>query len=94
MISVLGAEERSSVEIEAFLAASESVRFAGPRRLPSHSEVCGPVNRSACYSNAKDADAMALEGGDGIRGGAFVGNQNIDLVSRADNGGVHLSQLA
>ena len=29
MISVLGAEKLSLVEIEAFLATSESVRFAG-----------------------------------------------------------------
>ena len=32
MISVLGAEKLSVVEIEAFLAASESVRFAGQLR--------------------------------------------------------------
>jgi hypothetical protein len=33
MISVLGAEKLSLVEIEAFLAASESVRFVGSSRL-------------------------------------------------------------
>ena len=41
MISVLGAEKLSLVEIEAFLAASESVRFAGCGRT----EIYGWVER-------------------------------------------------
>jgi len=36
MISVLGAEKLSLIEIEAFLAASESVRFAGCSRTEIH----------------------------------------------------------
>ena len=39
MISVLGAEKLSLVEIEAFLAASESVRFVGSSRLGLYSWV-------------------------------------------------------
>jgi hypothetical protein len=35
MISLLGAEKLSLVEIEAFLAASESVRFAGCKPKPA-----------------------------------------------------------
>jgi hypothetical protein len=45
MISVLGAEKLSLVEIEAFLAASESVRFAGCGRT----EIYGWVERLLCY---------------------------------------------
>ncbi|MGA3372620.1 MAG: hypothetical protein ABSC48_12750 [Terracidiphilus sp.] len=45
MISVLGAEKLSLVEIEAFLAASESVRFAGCRRT----EIYGWVERLLCH---------------------------------------------
>src|ERR1017187_169214 len=49
MISVLGAEKLSLVEIEAFLAASESVRFAGPRGLPGRTEIYGWVERLLCH---------------------------------------------
>ncbi len=45
MISVLGAEKLSLVEIEAFLAASESVRFVGCGRT----EIYGWVERLLCY---------------------------------------------
>ena len=45
MISVLGAEKLSLVEIEAFLAASESVRFAGCGRT----EIYGWVERLLCH---------------------------------------------
>jgi hypothetical protein len=45
MISVLGAEELSLVEIEAFLAASESVRFMGCGRT----EIYGWVERLLCH---------------------------------------------
>ena len=45
MISVLGAEKLSLVEIEAFLAVSESVRFVGPRGLPGRTEIYGWVVR-------------------------------------------------
>lgn len=45
MISVLGAEKLSLVEVEAFLAASESVRFAGCGR----SEIYGWVERLLCH---------------------------------------------
>jgi hypothetical protein len=45
MISVLGAEKLSLVEIEAFLAASESVRFAGCGRR----EIYGWVERLLCH---------------------------------------------
>ena len=41
MISVLGAEKLSLVEIEAFLSASESVRFVGCSRT----EIYGWVER-------------------------------------------------
>ena len=44
MISVLGAEKLSLDEIEAFLAASESVRFVGTGRA----EVYGWVERLLC----------------------------------------------
>ena len=45
MISVLGAEKLSLIEIEAFLAASESVRFAGSGRL----ELYKWVERLLCH---------------------------------------------
>jgi transposase InsO family protein len=45
MISVLGAEKLSLVEIEAFLGASESVRFVGCGRA----EIYGWVERLLCY---------------------------------------------
>jgi transposase InsO family protein len=45
MISVLGAEKLSLVEIEAFLTASESVRFAGCGRM----EIYGWVERLLCH---------------------------------------------
>jgi hypothetical protein len=45
MISVLGAEKLSLVEIEAFLAASESVRFTGC----GHTEIYGWVERLLCH---------------------------------------------
>src|ERR1035438_6656037 len=45
MISVLGAEKLSLVDIEAFLAASESVRFAGCGRA----EIYGWVERLLCH---------------------------------------------
>ena len=45
MISVLGAEKLSLVEIEAFLAASGSVRFSGCGR----SEIYGWVDRLHCH---------------------------------------------
>jgi hypothetical protein len=45
MISVLGAEKLSLVEIEAFVAASESVRFAGCGRT----EIYGWVERLLCH---------------------------------------------
>ena len=45
MISVLGVKKLSLVEIEAFLAASERVRFAGCGR----SEICGWVERLLCH---------------------------------------------
>src|ERR1017187_5724534 len=45
MISVLGAEKLSLVEIEAFLAASESVRFMGCGRT----EIYGWVERLLCH---------------------------------------------
>jgi hypothetical protein len=45
MISVLGAEKLSLVEIEAFLAASESVRFAGCNRA----EIYHWVERLLCH---------------------------------------------
>jgi transposase InsO family protein len=45
MISVLGAEKLSLVEIEAFLAASEGVRFAGCGRT----EIYGWVERLLCH---------------------------------------------
>jgi transposase InsO family protein len=45
MISVLGAEKLSLVEIEAFLAASESVRFVGCGRA----EIYGWVERLLCH---------------------------------------------
>jgi transposase InsO family protein len=45
MISVLGAEKLSLVEIEAFLAASECVRFAGCGRT----EIYGWVERLLCH---------------------------------------------
>jgi transposase InsO family protein len=45
MISVLGAEKLSLVEIEAFLAASVSVRFAGCGRT----EIYGWVERLLCH---------------------------------------------
>ena len=45
MISVLGAEKLSLVEIEAFPAASESVRFAGCGRM----EIYGWVERLLCH---------------------------------------------
>ncbi len=45
MISVLGAEKLSLVEIEAFLAASEGVRFVGCGRT----EIYGWVERLLCY---------------------------------------------
>lgn len=45
MISVLGAEKLSLVEIEAFLGASESVRFAGCGRT----EIYGWVERLLCH---------------------------------------------
>jgi hypothetical protein len=45
MISVLGAEKLSLVEIEAFLAASESVRFSGCGRT----EIYGWVERLLCH---------------------------------------------
>ena len=45
MISVLGAEKSSLVEIEAFLAASESVRFTGC----GHTEIYGWVERLLCH---------------------------------------------
>ncbi len=44
MISVLGAEELSLAEIEAFLQASESVRFSGCSRT----EIYGWVERLLC----------------------------------------------
>jgi hypothetical protein len=45
MISVLGAEKLSLVEIEAFVAASESVRFSGCGRT----EIYGWVERLLCH---------------------------------------------
>ena len=45
MISAPGAEKLRLVEIEAFLAASESVRFAGCGRT----EIYGWVERLLCY---------------------------------------------
>ena len=45
MISVLGAEKLSLVEIEAFLAASESVRFVGCGRT----ELYQWVERLLCH---------------------------------------------
>jgi transposase InsO family protein len=45
MISVLGAEKLSLVEIEAFLAASDSVRFVGCGRA----EIYGWVERLLCH---------------------------------------------
>ena len=45
MISVLGAEKLSLVEIEAFLGASESVRFVGCGRA----EIYGWVERLLCH---------------------------------------------
>jgi len=45
MISVLGAEKLSLVEIEAFLSASESVRFVGCNRA----EIYGWVERLLCH---------------------------------------------
>jgi len=45
MISVLGAEKLSLVEIEAFLTSSESVRFVGCGRT----EIYGWVERLLCY---------------------------------------------
>jgi transposase InsO family protein len=45
MISVLGAEKLSLVEIEAFLAASDSVRFVGSSRV----ELYKWVERLLCY---------------------------------------------
>jgi hypothetical protein len=45
MISVLGAEKLSLVEVEAFLSASESVRFAGCGRT----EIYGWVERLLCH---------------------------------------------
>ena len=45
MISVLGAEKLSLVEIEAFLASSESVRFVGCGRT----EIYGWVERLLCH---------------------------------------------
>ena len=45
MISVLGAEKLSLVEIEAFLAASESVRYVGCGRT----EIYGWVERLLCH---------------------------------------------
>jgi transposase InsO family protein len=45
MISVLGAEKLSLVEIEAFLTASDSVRFAGCGRT----EIYGWVERLLCH---------------------------------------------
>ena len=45
MISVLGAEKLSLIEIEAFLAASECVRFAGCGRA----EIYGWVERLLCH---------------------------------------------
>ena len=45
MISVLGAEKLSLVEIEAFLGASDSVRFVGSSRL----ELYKWVERSLCH---------------------------------------------
>jgi len=45
MISVLGAEKLSLVEIEAFLAASDSVRFTGCGRT----EIYGWVERLLCH---------------------------------------------
>jgi hypothetical protein len=45
MISVLGAEKLSLVEIEAFLAASDSVRFVGSSRL----ELYKWVERLLCH---------------------------------------------
>ena len=45
MISVLGAEKLSLVEIEAFLGASESVRFVGCGRM----EIYGWVERLLCH---------------------------------------------
>jgi len=45
MISVLGAEKLSLIEIEAFLAASEGVRFAGCGRT----EIYGWVERLLCH---------------------------------------------
>lgn len=45
MISVLGAEKLSLNEIEAFLAASECVRFAGCGRT----EIYGWVERLLCH---------------------------------------------
>jgi hypothetical protein len=45
MISVLGAEKLSLVEIEAFLSASEGVRFMGCGRT----EIYGWVERLLCY---------------------------------------------
>jgi hypothetical protein len=45
MISVLGAEKLSLTEIEAFLAASECVRFAGCSRT----EIYGWVERLLCH---------------------------------------------
>ena len=49
MISVLGAEKLSLVEIEAFLSASESVRFAGPRGGSGRTELYGWVERLLCH---------------------------------------------
>jgi hypothetical protein len=48
MISVLGAEKLSLAEIEAFLAASESMRFAGCGRA----EIYNPVERLLCHHDS------------------------------------------
>ena len=46
---MLGAEKLSLVEIEAFLSASESVRFAGPRGGSGRTELYGWVERLLCH---------------------------------------------
>ena len=61
MISVLGAEKLSLVEIEAFLAASDSVRFVGSSRT----ELYKWVERLALPSRVRASEAAAQ--------GAFAG---------------------
>ena len=49
MIGVLGAEKLSLVEIEEFLAASESVRFAGSGRMAIFAPALTDLSMHASY---------------------------------------------